>query len=315
MNSGMGVRPVPRRTEVGSGGRRTGRLRVAPTRRLVLARSGAAVRRACDGWRRAGDPIAFVPTMGAIHEGHQELMRRARSSAGRLVVSVFVNPLQFGPNEDFRRYPRPRARDRRLIAAAGADLLWEPRVTDVYPAGDSTRVRVAGLDEVLEGASRPGHFAGVTTVVLKLLNVVQPDVLWLGQKDAQQARLIEQMVEDLFLPVRVRRGPTVREPDGLARSSRNAYLDTEARRQAVALSLGLSEARRALERGERSAAALRRIVRNVWKRYPRVREDYVAVVDASSLQPVSSVRRRVLVAVAARVGPARLIDNFEWGAR
>jgi pantoate--beta-alanine ligase len=253
--------------------------------------------------------------MGAIHDGHLALMARARATSDRVVVSVFVNPLQFGPGEDYRAYPRPRARDRALIRAAGADLLWEPRVEDFYPKGDRTRVRVLGLGDVLEGASRPGHFEGVTTVVLKLLLAVQPDVLWLGQKDAQQARIIEQMCRDLFVPVRVRRLPTVRERDGLARSSRNAYLDAEERRQAIALALGLAAARRSLDHGERSASAPVRAIRSVWRRYPRVREDYVAVVDLDSLAPVRRVAGHVLVAVAARVGRARLIDNFEWRPR
>ena len=270
------------------------------------------VHRAVAAWRRRGERVAFVPTMGAIHDGHVEVMGRARRTADRLVVSVFVNPLQFGPNEDYRRYPRPRDADRRRIAGAGADLLWEPEVDAMYPQGDRTRVRVLGLDAVLEGASRPGHFEGVATVVLKLLNAVQPDVLGLGQKDAQQARVIEQMVGDLFVPVRVRRAPTARERDGLARSSRNAYLDSGERAQAVALSRGLAEARRALASGERRASAIARAVRSVWRRYPKVHEDYVAVVDADSLEPVRRVRGPVLVAVAARVGPARLIDNLKW---
>jgi pantoate--beta-alanine ligase len=272
----------------------------------------AELRRTLAAWRRRRERVGFVPTMGAIHDGHLSLVERARRSADRVVVSVFVNPLQFGPGEDFRHYPRPRARDRARLAAAGVDLLWEPDVTDLYPAGERTRVRVGGLESVLEGESRPGHFEGVTTVVLKLLNAVQPDELWLGQKDAQQARLIEQMCVDLFLPVRVRRGATAREPDGLARSSRNAYLGPEARRQAVVLSQGLAAARGALGRGERSAAGLKRAIRAAWRRRDLVREDYVAVVDARTLEPVRTVRRRVLVAVAARVGPARLIDNFEW---
>jgi pantoate--beta-alanine ligase len=275
----------------------------------------ADVRRVVAGWRRRGERIAFVPTMGAIHEGHLSLVRRARAGKGRVVASIFVNPLQFGPGEDFRRYPRPRARDRALLAEAGIDLLWEPAAADLYPPGAVTRVRVKGPDEWLEGASRPGHFEGVATVVLKLLNVVQPDVLWLGQKDAQQARLIERMVEDLDLPVRVRRGETVREADGLAMSSRNAYLDRRSRAQAVSLSRGLAAARAALEGGERSAARLKGRVRRAWRGLDRVREDYVAVVDAATLEPVTRVRGRVMVAVAARVGPARLIDNFEWETR
>jgi pantoate--beta-alanine ligase len=253
--------------------------------------------------------------MGALHEGHVSLVRRARQSARRVVVSLFVNPLQFGPHEDFSRYPRPRARDRAMLRREGVDLVWEPRVEDLYPAEDRTRVRITQLGDVLEGASRPGHFEGVATVVLKLVNAVQPDLLWLGQKDAQQARLIERMASDLFLPVVVRRAPTVREPDGLALSSRNRYLNRDERGQAVALSQGLRAARTSLERGERSAATLARTIRGVWRRYPKVREDYVAVVDAETLDPVRTVDRRVLVAVAARVGPARLIDNFEWEPR
>jgi len=296
-------------------------------RRTARARSGAPrghgrvvtrvadVRRAVARWRRAGERVAFVPTMGALHAGHLSLIARARASASRVVASVFVNPLQFGPREDFRRYPRPRGRDRALLAAAGVDLTWEPDARELYPPDERTRVRVEGLDAVLEGASRPGHFTGVTTVVLKLLNAVLPDELWLGQKDAQQARLIEQMVRDLLLPVRVRRAATVRDADGLALSSRNRYLSPSQRARARTLSLGLAAARRALDAGERSPARLRVLVRRAWRGGTGVREDYVAVVDAETLQPVRRVARRVLVAVAARVGPARLIDNFEWEPR
>lgn len=280
--------------------------------RMLRVRRVKQVRAAVAAWRARGASVGFVPTMGAIHEGHLSLIARAREADDRVVASIFVNPLQFGPHEDFRSYPRPAARDRRLLAAAGADLLWEPEVRDVYPEGDRTRVRVLGLSERLEGESRPGHFEGVATVVLRLLNVVQPDTLWLGQKDAQQARILEQMVSDLHVPVRVRRAPTARETDGLARSSRNAYLDQAQRAQAVALSRGLAAARLALASGARSASRLRQAIRAVWRGYPAVREDYVAVVDAETLEPVEQVRGRVLVAVAARVGRARLIDNFEW---
>jgi len=290
------------------------RVRRPPLRRVA---SPARVHALVEGWKRAGLRVAFVPTMGAIHEGHLSLVRRARAAADRVVASIFVNPLQFGPGEDFAHYPRPVRRDRALLAGAGVDLLWEPRGVDLYPPGHRTRVRVAGLGDGLEGATRPGHFEGVTTVVLILLEVVAPDVLWLGQKDAQQAVLIERMALDLRLPVKVRRAPTVREPDGLARSSRNAYLGPAERAQAVALSRGLAAARAALAAGECSAARVARAVRAVWRRHPLVREDYVAVVDAQTLEPVKDVRagRRLLVAVAARVGPARLIDNFEWSGR
>ena len=269
------------------------------------------VRRTVAEWRRRDRRVAFVPTMGAIHAGHLSLIGRARRHADRVVASVFVNPLQFGPGEDYRRYPRPVRRDRALLRAAGVDLLWEPRVREFYPPGYRTRVHVAGLADVLEGVSRPGHMTGVATVVLKLLDVVTPDTLWLGQKDAQQARLIEQMVDDLDLAVAVRRAPTLREKDGLACSSRNAYLAGEERRQAVALVRGLRAARARLRAGERSGARLAGVIRRVWRAFPLVREDYVAVVDADRLEPLARVRGRVLVAVAARVGRARLIDNFE----
>jgi pantoate--beta-alanine ligase len=232
-----------------------------------------------------------------------------------VVASIFVNPLQFGPTEDYRRYPRRPARDRALLRTAGVDLLWEPTAAMLYPPDHRTRVRVTGLEDALEGRSRPGHFAGVATVVLKLLEAVAPHTLWLGQKDAQQAVIVTRMVLDLDVPVRVRRGATVREPDGLALSSRNAYLDPEQRRQAVALSKGLAAARTRLRAGERSAARLRSVIRGVWRDYPAVREDYVAIVDAARLEPVTRVRGRVLVAVAARVGRTRLIDNFEWESR
>lgn len=303
----------------------------ARTRRAAMRRlaSPGRVHAAVAGWKRAGLRVAFVPTMGAIHEGHLSLVRRARADADRVVASIFVNPLQFGPREDLARYPRPIRRDRALLAAAGVDLLWEPRREEIYPPGHCTRVAVEGLTDVLEGALRPGHFTGVTTVVAILLETVAPDVLWLGQKDVQQALVLERMVRDLRLPVRVRRGPTVREPDGLAMSSRNVYLAPDERAQAVALSRGLAAARAALAGGERSAARVARAVRAAWRRHPLVREEYVAVVDAATLAPLRDLRGggtrrgtrrsrvgvRVLVAVAARVGPARLIDNLEWGPR
>jgi pantoate--beta-alanine ligase len=282
---------------------------------VIVSGAILAVRRAVTRWRRKGQRVAFVPTMGAIHRGHLSLVSRARSTADRVVVSIFVNPLQFGPAEDYRRYPRPSRADRQLLQKAGVDFLWRPRTSQLYPPEHRTRVRVTALSEGLEGASRPGHFEGVTTVVAKLLNVVQPDDLWLGQKDAQQARILEQMVRDLDVPVRVRRAPTVREPDGLALSSRNAYLSSDERRQAVALVRGLRAARQLLRQGVRSAARLRGEIRRVWRRYPAVREDYVEVVDARTLRPVRAVAGRILVAVAARVGGARLIDNFEWSTR
>jgi pantoate--beta-alanine ligase len=278
-------------------------------------RTVASLRRAIARWRAEGRTVAFVPTMGAIHDGHVSLVRRARAGADRVVASLFVNPLQFGPGEDYTRYPRPLKRDRARFATAGVDLLWEPPVEEIYPPGDRTRVRVSGLTDRFEGASRPGHFEGVTTVVMRLLHAVWPDALWLGRKDAQQAAVLTRMCADLLVPVRVRIAPTVRERDGLAMSSRNAYLDADQRAQAVALWQGLRAARAKLAHGERSAARIAAAVRAVWRRFPLVREDYVAVVDAARFEPVRRVGGRVFVVVAARVGRARLIDNLEWSTR
>jgi len=282
---------------------------------MVRVRTVEALRREVARLRARGGRVAFVPTMGALHDGHLSLVRLARRAATHVVASIFVNPLQFGPREDFTRYPRPAARDRRLLAAEGVSVLWEPAVADVYPPGDCTRVFVEGLSDVLEGASRPGHFTGVCTVVTRLLNAVQPDVLWLGQKDAQQALILEQLCRDLLLPVRVQRGPTMREEDGLALSSRNAYLTHAQRQQAVALSQGLAAAWILLREGERRVPRLVDAIRREWAGYPLVREDYIAIVHPESLAPLRSVRGPALVAVAAHVGRARLIDNFPWRPR
>ncbi len=297
----MGQRPKPRKLA-------KPRTRV----RLVRARSLASLRQALAKLRAKGERVALVPTMGALHDGHLSLVRLARRSADRVVVSIFVNPLQFGPHEDYSRYPRPAARDRALLAAEGVDLLWAPQVQDIYPPGDRTRVFVEGLSDVLEGSSRPGHYTGVCTVVARLLNAVQPDQLWLGQKDAQQAVILERMAADLLIPVRILRGPTVREEDGLALSSRNAYLSHAERQQAVALSQGLAAAWILLKSGERNSQRLASAIRREWDGYPLVREDYIAIVDPLTLEPLKQVRGSALVAVAAHVGPARLIDNFPW---
>ncbi len=279
---------------------------------MLTLRQPRAVQARCLRWRAQSLRVGFVPTMGALHAGHLSLVRRARRHADRVVASIFVNPLQFGAGEDYRRYPRTFARDRRMLAAEGVDLLFHPQVRDLYPAGEATRVRVIGLDEPLCGRSRPGHFTGVATVVMKLLGIVQPDVLWLGQKDAQQAALLERMVGDLFLPIEVRRAPIVRDTDGLALSSRNAYLSPEERRTALSLARGLEQARRLLAAGERAASKLKAAVRGEWRRSPGLREDYVEVVDPWNLEPVRRVEGPVLLAVAAYVGRTRLIDNLTW---
>jgi pantoate--beta-alanine ligase len=268
-----------------------------------------AVRHAVHAARRRGLTVGLVPTMGALHAGHVRLINTARAETDFVVVSVFVNPTQFGPNEDLSRYPRLLERDLQICAAEGVSLVFVPEPATMYPAGFRTYVEVEGLQDVLCGASRPGHFRGVATVVLKLFNIVQPDVAFFGLKDAQQVRVIEQMAADLNVPVRIRRCPTVREADGLALSSRNQYLDPEQRRHAVVLSQALAEVRQRVEAGERDAGALERLVAERVGATPGARLDYVKVVDFDTLQPVERVGGNVLVAMAVFFGTTRLIDN------
>jgi pantoate--beta-alanine ligase len=264
--------------------------------------------------RERGRSVALVPTMGALHEGHLSLVRRAKAGADRVVASVFVNPLQFGPSEDFARYPRDAALDFARLVDAGVDAIYAPTPAAMYPEGFAARATVPGLDQVLEGASRPGHFTGVCTVVLKLVHAVAPDVLWLGQKDAQQCVVLEHLLRDLDLPVVVRRAPTVREPDGLALSSRNAYLSPEERAQAPLLAHALFAARDEVLAGERDARRIReRIVRAV-DRAPLVRLDYAEVVEARTLRRLDRLEGEVLIVLAARVGRTRLIDNVQFRA-
>ncbi len=260
--------------------------------------------------RGRGKKIALVPTMGALHDGHLSLVRRARDLADIVVVSIFVNPSQFGPREDYERYPRDLARDADLCIAEGVDYVFAPEAEDMYPPGFRTWVEVEGLSSVLEGASRPGHFRGVCTVVLKLLNIVRPHFALFGQKDAQQAIIVRRMVRDLNVDVELVVCETVRQPDGLALSSRNAYLSPEDRAAATALHRALERARTLVEdEGETDAARVEREVREVLAGEPRVRVDYVAVVDEDDLQPVDRIDRPVLVALAAWLGDTRLIDN------
>jgi pantoate--beta-alanine ligase len=260
--------------------------------------------------RAEGSSIGLVPTMGYLHEGHLSLLRAARAECDLVVMSLFVNPTQFGPDEDLDRYPRDEVRDAGLADEAGADLIYAPPVEEVYPDGFSTAVEVSGLTEVLCGdpARRgPGHFRGVTTVVAKLFNIVGPDVAFFGQKDAQQVAVIRRMVRDLDIPVRIEALPIVREPDGLAMSSRNAYLSAEDRRRATTLSRALGEAER-VSREDSLAAGLdagRRVLAEAG-----IEPEYFEARDAESLQPVAALGDRpVLIAVAAQVGAARLIDN------
>lgn len=261
--------------------------------------------------RPAGQNVGLVPTMGWFHEGHLSLMRRARSECGFVVVSLFVNPTQFNDAADLAAYPRDEARDAELAASVGVDAMFVPSVAEMYPTGFTTSVVVAGLSEPLEGVQRgASHFRGVATVVTKLLNIVVPDVAYFGQKDAQQALVIRRLARDLDLPVRIEVCETVREPDGLAMSSRNVRLHDEDRRRAVALSRGLEAAREAVSRGERDAGAVERAGREVMREHG-VEAEYFAAVSAATLAPFDGepLHGDVLVAVAARLGAVRLIDN------
>ncbi len=270
----------------------------------------AELRAALGPARRAGRTIGLVPTMGALHAGHEALIHAARAATDVVVVSLFVNPAQFDERADLDAYPRDRATDARKAAAAGADLLFAPDVDEVYPDGFATTVSVGGLADVLEGAQRgPGHFAGVATVVAKLFNMAAPDVAFFGQKDAQQLAVIRRLVRDLDLPVDIEAVPTVREPDGLALSSRNARLDADARRRAVGLSRGLAAAERAVADGERDPAAVRAAALAAVRDHD-IEPEYLEVVDRDTFAPLGAVNGRALVAVAARVGDTRLIDNI-----
>jgi pantoate--beta-alanine ligase len=269
----------------------------------------AEVRAVCDAARVEGRRVGFVPTMGFFHEGHRSLMRAARAGNDLVVVSLFVNPAQFSPTEDLDGYPRDLAGDAAAAEAEGVDVLFAPSVVEVYPAGARTSVHVAGITEVLCGASRPGHFDGVTTVVAKLLSIVGPCRAYFGRKDAQQLAVVTRMACDLDFPVEVVGCPLVREPDGLAMSSRNAYLTADDRDAALVLSRALFAVGEAVQRGERHAARLVALLDDVLASEPRVRVDYRAIVDAATLEPVDHLTSDTLVALAAFVGRARLIDN------
>lgn len=272
---------------------------------MRIVRDVASVRAAVAGAGRVG----LVPTMGAFHEGHLSLVRAARAACDLVVVWLFVNPTQFNEAADLAAYPRDEERDAALAAACGADILFAPTVEEVYPAGYATTVTVAGIADVLEGAQRPGHFAGVATVVAKMFNMVGPDVAFFGAKDAQQVAVVRRMVADLDLPVEIEVLPTVREPDGLAMSSRNVRLSPDDRRRATALHRGLSTARDAVAAGLRDPVAVAAVVERALAGEGLTAE-YIAVVDPGSFAPVASVDRPALVALAVRVGPVRLIDNM-----
>jgi pantoate--beta-alanine ligase len=257
-----------------------------------------------------GRTIGFVPTMGYLHEGHLSLVRESQKRAHTTVVSIFVNPLQFGPQEDFRRYPRDPGRDETLLEKAGVDFLFCPGDLDMYPEGFRTTVEVAGLQDRLCGRSRPGHFKGVATVVLKLFNIIRPDYAFFGQKDAQQAIILSRMAEDLNLDAKIEVLPTVREGDGLAISSRNIYLSPEERRSAPVLFRSLEEARRMFTEGERAAGPIREQMLRLIGDEAHARVDYVEIVDIQTLEAVDRIEGDVLVAMAVFIGSTRLIDNI-----
>jgi pantoate--beta-alanine ligase len=255
------------------------------------------------------EPLGLVPTMGALHEGHLSLLRRARQDCATVAMSLFVNPTQFGPAEDLTRYPRPLERDLDLARAAGADLVFHPPVEEMYPPDFATAVELSGPASRWEGEHRPGHFRGVATVVARLLGIVGPQVVYFGEKDWQQLQVVRRMVRDLAIPVQVAPCPIVREPDGLALSSRNVYLEPEQRQYATALSQALRAGQERVAGGERDAQTVRQAIEAVLLDTPGIRPDYVAVVDPESLEPLERIDRPARALIAARMGSVRLIDN------
>jgi pantoate--beta-alanine ligase len=277
---------------------------------MKVAQTIADTRAACRLLRNSGRRVGLVPTMGALHEGHLSLVRAAEVQSDAVAVSIFVNPTQFGPNEDFSKYPRSFERDRELLEKEGVDLLFAPSVEEMYPNDAVTYVTVEGLSEKLCGRSRPGHFQGVTTVVSKLFHIVEPEKAFFGQKDAAQAAIIRRMVRDLNMPVEIVVCPIVREPDGLAMSSRNAYLDPRQRRSALVLHRSLLAVQQLFDQGERNSSQLIDVGKQTFSKESAVRLDYLEIVNPASLDPVDTISTQALVAVAAFVGTTRLIDNI-----
>jgi pantoate--beta-alanine ligase len=277
---------------------------------MRTARTKDELRLRVEAWRREGVKIGFVPTMGALHEGHLSLVRIARERTDRVVASVFVNPTQFGPTEDFNRYPRQPEKDAAMLEAAGCDLLFLPGVETIYPPGNATFIEPAGAALGLEGTCRPGHFRGVATVVCALFNLVRADVAVFGEKDAQQLAVIRQMARDLHLPIEIVPAPTIREEDGLAMSSRNAYLSPQERRGATVLYRALLSAAELITGGERRADEVRRRLREVLASEPLAQFEYAEVVDAETFASVDALQGKLVLPLAVRVGGTRLIDNI-----
>lgn len=277
---------------------------------MQLIETVAGVKYQVAAWKAAGLTIGLVPTMGSLHEGHESLMDAARAACDKVVVSVFVNPLQFGPDEDYDNYPRDIERDSAICEAHGVDVVFHPTPEEMYGPNYNTYVVMETLTDALCGASRPGHFRGVCTVVNKLFNIAQPDKAFFGQKDAQQLAIIKRMVADLNMNLQVVGCPIVREEDGLAKSSRNTYLSAEERQAALVLSRAIFAGEQAVRAGERNADALKRLMGDIIAAEPLARVDYIEVVDGATMQPVETLGSSVLTAMAVCIGSTRLIDNF-----
>ena len=270
------------------------------------------VRQQVREWKREGLSIGLVPTMGCLHEGHKSLIDTAVKENDRVVVSVFVNPIQFGPNEDFKTYPRDMEHDKKLCESTGASIIFNPEPSEMYFENRSTNVEVEGLTEGLCGAKRPGHFRGVCTVVSKLFNIVTPDRAYFGEKDAQQLAVVKRMVRDLNFDVQVVGCPIIREEDGLAKSSRNTYLSKEERQASLVLNKSLKKAKKLLEDGEKDALLVKRVIEQEINKQPLARIDYIEIADSESLRPVKKADESLLIAIAVFIGKTRLIDNFTF---
>ncbi|NOW04186.1 pantoate--beta-alanine ligase [Clostridium beijerinckii] len=278
----------------------------------MLVKEIKELRNLIKAWKRDGLSVGYVPTMGALHEGHESLIKRAVEENDKVVVSVFVNPTQFGPNEDYDSYPRNINKDLELCVNAGAAIVFNPEPSEMYYGDKSTSVSVSGLTSVLCGAKRPGHFDGVCLVVSKFLNIVTPDKAYFGEKDAQQVAVIKRMVRDLNIDVEIVACPIIREEDGLAKSSRNTYLSKDERKAALVLSRSLEIAKDALKKGERNANNIKNAIKEILNSEPLAKIDYVEIVDSDSLKSVEIIERNVLIPIAVYIGKTRLIDNFTF---
>lgn len=278
----------------------------------MLVKEIKELRSLIKSWKREGLSVGFVPTMGALHEGHESLIKKAVEENDKVVVSVFVNPTQFGPNEDYDSYPRNIDKDLAICLNAGATVVFNPEPSEMYFDNKSTSVSVSNLTSVLCGAKRPGHFDGVCLVVSKLLNIVTPDKAYFGQKDAQQVAVLKRMVRDLNIDVEIVACPIIREEDGLAKSSRNTYLSKEERKAALVLSKSLELAKDSLRDGERNANKLKAIIKEEISKEPLAKIDYVQIVDSDSLENVEAIEKNVLIPIAVYIGKTRLIDNFTY---